>query len=194
MVVQTKIASPLLSAAIEGELMALPPWLNSFAPKRKKQEISLDVFDYQQLKQSRPKVAKRAKIISRVTVDSNKRKVAEIVEPLVDKPHEEMQAADYMVTRVELGKQTHEVVKHDAQQFVASLVQRYDKLLARKDKLEEDNRQLVAAIQKITKSTSEGSNPSSSSSPQGSIQGVERAAQKVQVLESWVDQLNDLCA
>lgn len=194
MTVQTETASPLLSVVIEGELMALPPWLSSFTPKRTKYEISPDVFDYHQLRQSRPKVAKRATTISRVTVDSNKMKVTEIVEPLVDKPHEEMQAADYRVTRVELGKKAHVVVKHDAQQSVASLVQRYDELLAKKDKLEEENRQLVAAVQRITQSASEGSNPSSSSYPQESIQGVERAAQKVQALESWVDRLHDLCA
>lgn len=132
--------------------------------------------------------------ISRVTVDSSKMKVAEIVEPLADKPHEEMSATDYKVTRVELGKKMHEVVKHDAQYSVASLVQRYDELLAKKDKLEEDNRQLVAAVRKITKPTSEVSNPSSSTEERESIQGVVSAAQKVQALESWVDQLHNLCA
>lgn len=73
-----------------------------------------------------------------------------------------MQVVDYRVTMIELGKQTHEVVKHDAQQSVASLVQRYDELLAKKEKLEEENRQLVAAVHKITKPVGEGSNPTSS--------------------------------
>lgn len=129
-----------------------------------------------------------------MTVDSNKMKVAEIVEPIADKPLDEMSTTDYKVTRIELGKQTHEVIKHDAQFFVASLVQRCDELLARRDKLEEENRQLMAAIHKITKPAVEGSNSIGSSGSQESIRGVERAAQKVQALDSWVDQLHDLCA
>lgn len=104
-----------------------------------------------------------------------------------------MQAVDYKITWVELGKQTHEVVKHDAQHSVASLVQRYDELLAKKNNLEEENVQLVAAIQKITKSCNDGNNPSTSSNTKESVQGVERVAQKVQALDSWLDQLHDLC-
>lgn len=192
-VIQTKTASPLPMIAIGGELMTLPPWLSSFTPKRKKQEISSDAFDYQQLKLSRSKVAKKAKTICRVTIDSNKMKVAEIVEPIADKPLDEMSAVDYKVTKIELGKQTHEVIKYDAQFSFASLVQRCDDLLAKKDKLEEENRQLMAAVHKITKSAAEGSNSIGSYGSQESICGVERAAQKVQALDSWVDQLHDQC-
>lgn len=76
----------------ETNSMALPPWLSSFTPKRKKQEISPNIFDFQQLKKSKPKAAKRAKTVSRVIVDSNRIKVAAIVEPIVDNPHEEMQS------------------------------------------------------------------------------------------------------
>lgn len=114
-IVQMELVSSPPPAIFEINSMALPPWLSSFTPKRKKQEISPDIFDFQQLKKSKPKVAKRAKTVSGVIVDSDKMKVAEIVEPVVEKPHEEMQASDYKITRVELGKQTHAVVMHDAQ-------------------------------------------------------------------------------
>lgn len=80
--VQTETASLSPLVATRGELVVLPPWLSFFTSKRKKQEISPDVFDYQQLKQSRPKVAKKAKTISRVTVDNNKMKVAQLLSPL----------------------------------------------------------------------------------------------------------------
>lgn len=164
--------------------MALPPWLSSFTAKRKKQVISPDPFDYQQLKQSKPKAVKKAKTVSRVIIDENWMRVAEIAEPISDKPVEEMQAADYRITKVQLGKQTHEVVKHDAQQKVATLVQRYDEVLTKKDQLEVENQRLVAAIQSITQpSSGEGQVPISSrvSEP---IQGIERATQKVQDLDT----------
>ncbi|XP_057870878.2 uncharacterized protein LOC131077399 [Cryptomeria japonica] len=60
----------------------------------------------------------------------------------------------------------------------SSLVERRDELLAKKDKLEEENPQLVTVVHKITKLVAEESNPTSSSSSQESIRGVESAAQK----------------
>lgn len=73
---------------------------------------------------------------------------------------------------------------HDAQHSVSSLVQRYEELVAKKDKLEEENLQLVTVIQRITKSFEGENNPSTSFSAKESVQEVERAAQKVQALSS----------
>lgn len=63
-------------------------------------------------------------------------------------------------------------------------MQWYDELLMKKDKLEEENMKLVAAIQRITKSSNEGDNPSTWSNAKELVQGVERAPQKVQALDS----------
>lgn len=48
-------------------------------------------------------------------------------------------ASDYRIKKVELGKKTHAVGMHDTQHSVTSLAQRYDELLAKKDKLKEEN-------------------------------------------------------
>lgn len=80
------------------------------------------MFDFQQLRKSKPKATKKAKTISRVVVDCNKMKYAEVAEPLTNKPQGEMQLFDYRFTRVELGKHMHVGVMHDAQDYVASLV------------------------------------------------------------------------
>lgn len=45
-----------------------------------------------------------------------------MVEPLVEKPIEEMQLSNYRLTRVELGKHTRSGLMYDAQDSVASLV------------------------------------------------------------------------
>lgn len=54
---------------------------------------------------------------------------------------------------MELGKRTHYGLMHDAQDLVASLVQSYDELLAKKNNLKEKNSQLIMVIQKITNSS-----------------------------------------
>lgn len=102
--------------------LELPPWLSSITPKKKKQEISVDIFDFQQLGKPKPRAAKKAKTVSRVVVDSNKMKYVELANPLAEKSLEEMQLLDYRLTRVELGKQTHAEIMHDAHDSVASLV------------------------------------------------------------------------
>ncbi|XP_057819851.1 classical arabinogalactan protein 9-like [Cryptomeria japonica] len=47
----------------------LPPWLDIVAPKRKKQVVSPDDFDFEQLAPLKAKVTKKPKTVSRVLVD-----------------------------------------------------------------------------------------------------------------------------
>lgn len=68
----------------EDDGSTLLPWLSSNAPKRKKQVVSLDDFDFNQLVPVKAKTSKKAKIISRVKVDKNKNKYVEVVVPPQD--------------------------------------------------------------------------------------------------------------
>lgn len=61
-----------------------PPWLSFNAPKRKKQAMSLDDFDFNQLIPSITETVKKAKILSRVMVDKNKNKYVEVDVPPQD--------------------------------------------------------------------------------------------------------------
>ena len=47
-------------------------------------------------------------------VDDNIMKYARVVEPLVEKPTEEMQPTDYKFSKIKLSKQTHLGCKQDA--------------------------------------------------------------------------------
>ena len=73
--------------------------------KRKNEEITPKEFDRQVVRGMVSK-NRKAKIVSQVVVDGNNIKYAEVVEPLVQKPAEEMQANDYKFSKIELGKQS----------------------------------------------------------------------------------------
>lgn len=83
----------------------LPPWLDIVAPKRKKQVVSPDDFDFEQLTPSKAKVAKKPKIVSRVLIDLvSKRKYPEVIVPTIGKTKENIQVADYTIQTVDLGE------------------------------------------------------------------------------------------
>lgn len=66
--------------------LELPPWMEVVAPKRKKQVICLDEFDFERLVPPKPKGTKKPKMVSQVLVDpTSKRKYAEVMVPLLDK-------------------------------------------------------------------------------------------------------------
>lgn len=68
-------ASPRITTAVQTEPVStqativvtevisldLPPWLSLITPKRKRQEISPDVFDFQQLRKSKPRLPRKTK-------------------------------------------------------------------------------------------------------------------------------------
>lgn len=93
----------------------LPPWMEVVAPKRKKQVISPDEFDFEQLVPPKPKGTKKPKTVSRVLVDpKSKRKYAEVMVPSSDKNKDDVRPEDYIMQTVELGQETHESVKLDS--------------------------------------------------------------------------------
>lgn len=155
MIQEESISSETTFVVFDVNSLELPPWLISITPKRKKQEISPNILDFQQIMKLKPRVAKKEKTISWVVVDKNKMKYVEVEEPLVEKPPKEMQLSNYRLTGIECGKQTHSSLKHDAQDSVTSLVQSYDEILAKKDVLKEKNTQLITMIQKITNSSNQ---------------------------------------
>ena len=63
----------------------------------------------------------KAKVVSRIVVDYEKTKYAEIVEALVDKPAEELNYPDYKFTKIELGKQSWLGSLQDAQDALINL-------------------------------------------------------------------------
>lgn len=121
------IPSPLLNTTIQDSInpsqdvlvggeddSTLPPWLFSNAPKRKKQVVSPEDFDFSQIVPIKPKTTKKAKTFSRVKVDKNKNKYDKVVIPPQDVVIDQVQDIDYTIQRVELGKHTHDFAPGDA--------------------------------------------------------------------------------
>lgn len=87
-------------------------WLDSVVPKRKKQVISPDDFDFDQLGLVKEKVTKKPNTMSRILVDPvRKRKYAEVLMPSSNKDKDNIQSIDYTMQTMELGVETHESVK-----------------------------------------------------------------------------------
>lgn len=78
-------------------------------------------------------MAKKSKTFSWIRVDQNKMKYVEVVTPPLDKIYDKVQEEDYIVRRIDLGIQSHNSAKVDAQSSLDDLVQRYDKLRETKD-------------------------------------------------------------
>lgn len=79
-------------------------------------------------------------------------KYVEIVEPLVDSITTNGQPSDYKITRVEIGKQTCLSCQQDAQDAVAQLTRRNDKLWEKKNKMKEENARLLEVINMMNNS------------------------------------------
>lgn len=92
----------------------LPPWLFSNAPKRKKWAISPEDFDFNQIVPIKPKTTKNVKTLTRVNIDKNKNKYVEVVDPPSNAIIGQVQDSDYVIHRIEVGKQTHDFVVQDA--------------------------------------------------------------------------------
>lgn len=99
----------------------LPPWLLAYMPKRKKQVISPDDFDFTKLVPAKPKAPKKLKILSSVLEDKG-HKFLEIAKPPQDATIEGFDMNDYSISRVELGKITHESAKNDMQSTMDILI------------------------------------------------------------------------
>lgn len=129
------------------------PWLFSNAPKRKKQAISPNESDFSLLVPTKPKTTKKDKTLSRVKVDKDRNKYAEIVIPPPNKDIDQIQEPDYVINRVELGKQTHDSALGDVQTTLDTLVSRYDDDKIKKDKLKAQVEKLATVIIKVTQSS-----------------------------------------
>lgn len=85
-----------------GEGFSLPAWLRKITMKRRKMVVPPENLP---IKKTKSKTLKD-KIVSRILVDSDKTKFVEVVEPLVDKPIEELTHFDYKFTKIEIGKKS----------------------------------------------------------------------------------------
>ena len=87
------------------------------------------------------------KIVSRILVDSDKSKFVEVVEPLVDKPIEELTHFDYN-SKVEVGKQSRLGYLQDAQDAFTNLSKSSHELWEKKNQLKQEISHLNEVIQK----------------------------------------------
>ena len=78
------------------------------------------------------------KIVSRILVDSEKTKFVEIVEPLVNKPVEELTRFDYKFTKVEIGKQLCLSCLQDAQDALTNVSKSNHELWEKKNQLKQE--------------------------------------------------------
>lgn len=99
---------------------------------------------------------------------------------MVDKPIEEMQSTDYKFTKVELGKQTFIGCQQDAQDAVAFLTQRNNKLWEKMDGLKEENACLLEAVEKMNNAC-QRVNPISTYFPKD----TKRMKSKVKAIDDW---------
>ena len=83
---------------------------------------------------TKPRVSKnkKAKIVSRIVVDENHIKYAEVAEPLMEKSTKDMQPANYRITTVELSKQTRLSYQQDTYEYFNLLAQKNDELWDKK--------------------------------------------------------------
>jgi hypothetical protein len=81
-------------------------------PKRKKQVVSLDKIDLEEVIPSKPKGKKKPKTLSRLYMEAWN-KFFEVAEPLQGKICDEVNVEEYIVTRINLGNITHASLKED---------------------------------------------------------------------------------
>lgn len=135
----------------ESDISFLPPWLVSQAPKRKKQVVSLDELDFEEVVSSKPKGKKKPKTLSKLHMEA-RHKFVEVAEPPQGKNCDEVNIEEYTVTRIDLGKITHTSVKEDAQTSLTILMEKYDKMKESKDAYKVKAEQCNAILRKITNS------------------------------------------
>jgi hypothetical protein len=115
-----------LATSGEGDTSFLPPWLVTQAPKRKKQVVSLDELDLEEVIPSKPKGKKKPKTLSRLHMEVG-HKLFGLAKPPQGKIHDEVSVEEYTITRIDLGKITHTSVKEDPQTSLLSLIENMKK-------------------------------------------------------------------
>lgn len=131
----------------------MPLWLVFNTLKRKNRAISLDDFNFSQLTHVKPKGTKKAKTLSKVMVDKSKNKYVEMEISPLDIDLDKFQPTNYVINRIDMGKQTHEVIVEYAQASFHNLVTSYNEEKIKKDKLKRQVEQLTDILIKITKSS-----------------------------------------
>ncbi|KAH9304011.1 hypothetical protein KI387_008415, partial [Taxus chinensis] len=120
-----------------------PQWLLEQNPRKRKVFVPLPAFDFNSLKTSTARSAKKPKTVSRVLVDASGDKFAEIATPSADKTRDDITAADYQVTRVSLGKVTTEGAQQDARASIDVLCQKLKETKVSRDEFKEKVEQLT---------------------------------------------------
>lgn len=134
----------------------LLPWLDVVASKRKKQVISPDDFNFDQLGPIKNKVTKKPKTMSRILVDLvSKKKYDEVLVSSSYKDKENIQPVGYTMQTVELGIETHESVKQDSQTAFNSLMHRFDQERDEKNEWKQKCEQLTSILHKRTQPSQE---------------------------------------
>lgn len=174
--------------ASENDYSTLPPYLSSNVPKRKKQIVSPEDFDFKQLALVKHKTTKKTKNLSRIKVDKNKNKYVQVAIPLSYVVIGQVQDSNYVIHKIEPGKQTHDSVAQDAHLALEHLVSSYKEDKAKKDQLKAQIKQLTSILIKIIKSL-EAVEPITSSLDEEVVKRAEQATSYNRVVGEWIDQM-----
>jgi hypothetical protein len=124
--------SQQLAIGGEGDASFVPPWLVTQEPKRKKQFVSPNELDLEEVIPSKPKGKKKPKTLSRLHMEAS-HKFFELAKPPQGKIHNKVNVEESTITKPDLGKIKHTSAKEDAQTSMSALIKKYDKMKELKD-------------------------------------------------------------
>ncbi|KAH9323145.1 hypothetical protein KI387_017784, partial [Taxus chinensis] len=125
-----------------------PSWVHSEVKKRKRVVKPIDIDFDALFKLSNDALLKKPTVLSRIIVDSDGNKFADLAIPQVDKERDAMTPADYEVSRLGLGRST---LKSDmeARDSIDIVLKRLEKYKSQNSQLTAENNQLVEYVQHL---------------------------------------------
>lgn len=144
-------ATQELTVSQEGYTSSIPPWLISQVSKHKKQMISPNEVDLEEIVPPKAKGKKKENFHSRLHIDKSGHKYVDISLP----PHEQgdVNMEDYTITRFQLGKVTNASEKEDAQVVLNALLGRLDKMEQARNMYKDKVERYALVLRKIAGSS-----------------------------------------
>ncbi|KAH9313378.1 hypothetical protein KI387_028413, partial [Taxus chinensis] len=116
--------------------------VDSEVKKRKKVVKAIDIDFDALFKLSNDIIPKKPKVLSRIMVDSDGNKFADLAIPQVDKEHDVMTSVDYEVSRLGLGRSTLESDMVMARDSIDIMLKRLEKYKSQNSQLKAEKNQL----------------------------------------------------
>ncbi|KAH9295033.1 hypothetical protein KI387_038621, partial [Taxus chinensis] len=120
-----------------------PSWVDSEVKKRKRVVKPIDIDFDALFKLSNDAIPKKPKVLSRIMVDNDGNKFADLAIPRVDKERNAMTPADYEVSRLGLGRSTLESDMAMARDSIDIVLKRLEKYKSQNSRLKAEKSQLV---------------------------------------------------